>query len=173
MDRDTLRAIQAPLKERYLANPDTAIAEMRVSGSVTFEPPGCRLELPLNDGTHITAGLHSFAGGDGTLACAGDMLLQSLVACAGTTLAVVSIAMGLSVTAATIRAVGVMDFRGTLGVDRSVPVGMTSITMHIELSGDLTSEQAGKLVQLTERYCVVYQTLRNTAALSTMHSLNV
>ncbi|MFN9719241.1 MAG: OsmC family protein [Planctomycetota bacterium] len=171
MDQDSLRAIQAPLKERYRTNPETARAEMRVTGSVTFEPPGCRMELPPNDGRQIRSGLHPCAGGDGTLACAGDMLLQSLVACAGTTLAAVSIAMGLSVTAATIRATGVMDFRGTLGVDRAVPVGMSNISMEIELAGTLSGEQADKLVQLMERYCVVYQTLRASVDLSTSHAV--
>ncbi len=172
MDRATLRAIQTPLKERYQANPADAVAEMRVIGKVTFQPPGCLIDLPPNNGREVTSGLHPFAGGDGSLACAGDMLLQSLVACAGTTLAVVSIAMELPIRAATINAVGVMDFRGTLAVDRSVPVGMTSISVHVDLTAEISSEQAEKLVQLTERYCVVYQTLRNGVAISTTCSLS-
>lgn len=170
MDRETLKALQAPLKERYQADPSSAVATMHAVGTVMFDPPGCRVDVLQNNGREITAGLHPYAGGDGSMACSGDMLLQALVTCAGTTLAAVAISMGLDVTAATIRATGTMDFRGTLGVDRSAPVGMTAITMQFELKGTATDEQIAKLIQLTERYCVVYQTLKAAVTIQCLHS---
>ena len=159
MDRETLKALQAPLKQQYQSDPQTAVATLHAVGIVDFQLPGCRAALPCNDGRDAIAGLHSKAGGDGTAACSGDMLLQSLVTCAGTTLAVVATAMGLSVTTARIEANAEMDFRGTLGIDRSVPVGLTSIELLFNIETSASDEQVEKLIQLTERYCVVLQTL--------------
>lgn len=170
MDRETLKALQAPLKERYQTDPSSAVATMHAVGTVIFDPPGCRVDMLQNNGREIIAGLHPFAGGDGSMACSGDLLLQALVTCAGTTLAAVTISMGLDVTAATIRATGKMDFRGTLAVERSAPVGMTTISLQFDLIGTATDEQIAKLIQLTERYCVVYQTLKAGVAIQSCHS---
>ncbi len=162
MDRDTLKATQAPLKQLYQSNPDAAVAELHAEGDVDFDQLSCRVAIPPNNGKDILAGLHSMAGGDGTLACSGEILLQALVTCAGTTLAAVSTAMGLGVRGAHVEAIGIMDFRGTLGVDRSVPVGLTSISLNFQLDSDASAEQLDKLIQLTERYCVVLQTLKTS-----------
>jgi uncharacterized OsmC-like protein len=159
MNRDELRALQAPLKERYQSDPASAVVTLRATGIVDIARIGCRVELPPNDGRHIVAGLHPLAGGDGSLACSGDMLLQALVTCAGTTLAAVATAMELPIRAATITAEGTLDFRGTLGVDRSVPVGFTAVELQFQLDTSASAEQVAKLVQLTERYCVVARSL--------------
>ena len=166
MDRETLKALQAPLKLQYQTEPQTAVATLHAAGTVDFQLPGCRVALPCNDGKEAIAGLHPKAGGDGTAACSGDMLLQALVTCAGTTMAVVATAMGLNVTSARVEATGTMDFRGTLGVDRSVPVGLTSIELQFFLETTADNEQVEKLIQLTERYCVVLQTLAHGVAVS-------
>lgn len=171
MTKDELRTLQAPLKERYQSSPADAAAILRATGIVDFVRIGCRVEIPPNDGKSITAGLHPKAGGDGSLACSGDMLLQALVSCAGTTLAAVATAMDLPIRAATIVADGSMDFRGTLGVDRSVPVGLTSITMRFEIDSSVSSEQLDKLIQLTERYCVVARTLSASVPITSLGSL--
>jgi len=168
MDRETLKALQAPLKELYLRDPQTAIASLHASGTVDFQLPGCRVALSCNDGRDVIAGLHVKAGGDGTLACSGDLLLNALVTCAGTTMAAVATAMGLSITSARIDAVGIMDFRGTLAVDRSVPVGLTSIELQFFVETSADDEQIEKLIQLTERYCVVLQTLMKGVAVSSI-----
>ena len=133
MDRETLKAVQAPLKLRYQDEPSSALAVLRASGTVDFARTGCRVDILANDGDQITAGLHPMAGGDGSLACSGDMLLQALVSCAGTTLAAVSTSMGLAISSARIEALGTMDFRGTMGVDRATPVGFTAIEMRFQL----------------------------------------
>lgn len=161
MDRDALKSLQAPLKQRYQANPEAAIAELHTAGIVDFAALNCRVPIPANNGTQIIAGLHPMAGGDGSAACSGDMLLQALVTCAGTTMAVVATAMGLEIRNAHIDAIGIMDFRGTLGVDRTAPVGFTSISLRFHITSDVPAEQLDKLIQLTERYCVVLQTLRH------------
>lgn len=166
MDRETLKALQAPLKQQYQAEPQTAVATLHAVGIIDFQLPGCRVALPFNDGRDAIAGLHPKAGGDGTAACSGDMLLQSLVTCAGTTLAVVATAMGLSVASAKVEATGTMDFRGTLGVDRTVPVGLSSIELQFYLETSADNEQIEKLIQLTERYCVVLQTLTHGVRVS-------
>ena len=166
MDRDALKSLQAPLKQLYQANPAAAIAELHATGIVDFAALNCRVPIPANDGTEIIAGLHSVAGGDGSAACSGDMLLQSLVTCAGTTMAVVATAMGLKIREAHIEAVGIMDFRGTLGVDRTVPVGLTNIALRFHIDSDVPAEQLDKLIQLTERYCVVLQTLLHAVPVS-------
>jgi uncharacterized OsmC-like protein len=161
MHRDALKALQAPIKQRYQTSPDAAIAQLHAVGIVDFADLRCRVPIPANDGTEIIAGLHPMAGGDGSAACSGDMLLQALVTCAGTTMAAVTAAMGLQIRTAKIEAYGIMDFRGTLGVDRSVPVGFTSINLRFHIDSDAPAEQLDKLIQLTERYCVVLQTLQH------------
>jgi uncharacterized OsmC-like protein len=168
MNRDALKALQAPLKQRYQGDPAAAIAELHATGVVDFANLNCRVSIPANDGTEIIAGLHPMAGGDGSAACSGDMLLQALATCAGTTMAVVATAMGLEIRDARIEAAGIMDFRGTLGVDRTVPVGFTSISLRFHITSDVPAEQLDKLLQLTERYCVVLQTLQHAVPVSAM-----
>jgi uncharacterized OsmC-like protein len=160
MDRETFRAMQAPVKALYTERPERAVVELRAEGEVDFERLGCRVKLLANDGEQIFAGLHSAAGGDGLAACSGELLLQALVTCAGTTLAAVSKALGLRLDSALVLAVGRMDFRGTLGVDRAVPVGLTGVELEFYLRGDLPADSRKKLLELTERCCVVLQTLR-------------
>ena len=159
MDRETLRALQAPLKLQYQLSPDTANVCLNAEGVVEFDVPGCRVALPCNDGKFIKAGLHPNAGGDGTQACSAELLLQALVTCAGTTLAAVSISMGLQISQALVSAKGWLDFRGTMGVDRSVPVGFTSVEMLFRIDTRADETSVRKLIELTERYCVIYQTL--------------
>lgn len=159
MDRETLKALQAPLKLQYQTSPDTANVCLSADGIVEFDVPGCRVTIPQNDGRFIKAGLHPNAGGDGTQACSGEVLLQSLVTCAGTTLAAVSISMGLQITQAQVHAKGWLDFRGTMGVDRSSPVGFTGIELEFRIATEADDSVVRKLIDLTERYCVVYQTL--------------
>ena len=159
MDRETLRALQAPLKLQYQLSPDTANVCLNAEGVVEFDVPGCRVALPCNDGKFIKAGLHPNAGGDGTQACSAELLLQALVTCAGTTLAAVSISMGLQISQALVYAKGLLDFRGTMGVDRSVPVGFTSVEMLFRIDTQADETSVRKLIELTERYCVISQTL--------------
>ena len=159
MDRETLKALQAPLKLQYQTSPEKANVCLAAEGIVEFDAPGCRVAIPPNDGKFIKAGLHPNAGGDGTQACSGEILLQSLVTCAGTTLAAVSISMGLQVTQAHVYARGWLDFRGTMGVDRSSPVGFTGVELEFRIETDADDSVVRKLIELTERYCVIYQTL--------------
>ena len=158
---DQLRALQAPLKERYRADPATAQQTLTATGRLG-EDVSTILETPHG---RIVAGLHPATGGTGELACSGDMLLESLVACAGVTLRAVSTAMGLSVRG-TIRAEGDLDWRGTLGVSREAPVVFSAIRLRFELETSATPEQKAKLIQLTERYCVIFQTLAQPPAVS-------
>lgn len=157
MTGDELRRLQAPLKERYRDHPDAALVVSEARGELDFGRIACRIDRP---GGEVVAGLHPAAGGDGGFACSVDLLLDSLIGCAGTTLCAVATAMGLPIRGGRIVARGVSDFRGTLGVDRSAPVGVTSIEIEIQLDTDAPAEQLAKLVSLTERYCVVLQTLR-------------
>jgi uncharacterized OsmC-like protein len=163
MDAAQIRSIQAPLKERYRAEPASAVVTMKASGRLGEETVSCSVETGR---AMVEAGLHPAAGGDGSFACSGDMLLEALVACAGVTLRAVATSMGLDVSGGTVRAEGDLDFRGTLGVDRAAPVGFTGIRLAFELDGDLDEARRAKLIQLTERYCVILQTLRNPPALS-------
>jgi uncharacterized OsmC-like protein len=160
MDRETLKARQAPLKLLYQTSPEKANVCLAAEGIVEFDAPGCRVAIPPNDGKFIKAGLHPNAGGDGTQACSGEILLQSLVTCAGTTLAAVSISMGLQVTQAHVYARGWLDFRGTMGVDRSSPVGFTGVELEFRIETEADDSVVRKLIELTERYCVIYQTLK-------------
>ncbi len=168
MNRDELKSLQTPLKQMYQTNPEAAMAELHAVGMVNFPDLCCRVPIPANDRTDIIAGLHPKAGGDGSVACSGDMLLQALVTCAGTTMAAVSTAMGLEIRSARIEARGLMDFRGTLGVDRTVPVGLTSIELQFHIDSEAAAESLDKLIQLTERYCVVLQTLTKSVVVKSI-----
>ena len=161
MNAAQLRALQAPLKARYREAPSSAQLTLKASGALGDDTVTCRLETPHGV---IVAGLHPATGGDGKDACSGDMLLEALVACAGVTLRAVSTAMGLSVRG-TIRAEGDLDWRGTLGVSREAPVGFSAIRLHFDLDTDASPEQKAKLIELTERYCVIFQTLAQAPAL--------
>jgi uncharacterized OsmC-like protein len=162
MHRDELVAAQGPLKDRYREEPDAALVTLRAEGSLG-EGVSCSVQTSR---ALAEAGLHPATGGDGTLLCSGDMLLEALVACAGVTLRAVATSLELPVTTGTVRAEGDLDFRGTLGVDRDAPVGFSAIRLSFELDGDLDPEQLALLQKLTERYCVVYQTLASGPTLS-------
>lgn len=155
MQADTLRALQAPLKERYKSDPASAVVTLRAEGKIG-EGVTCRVETAK---ALVDAGLHPATGGDGTFACSGDMLLEALVACAGVTLAAVATALGIVLRAGTVRAEGDLDFRGTLGVSKEAPVGFSHIRLHFDIDTDASQEHIDTLLKLTERYCVVYQTL--------------
>jgi len=159
---DELRAIQAPLKERYRQQPDAALVTLRAQGRLG-EGVSCRIETAR---AGVVAGLHPATGGSGLDLCSGDMLLEALVACAGVTLNAVATALGIALRDATLRAEGDLDFRGTLGLAKEVPVGFRDIRLHITLDSDATQEQVDTLLRLTERYCVVYQTLSRPPKLS-------
>jgi uncharacterized OsmC-like protein len=163
MERDELRAIQAPLKERYKTEPEAAVITLSANGELG-EGVACSVQT----GRAIAeAGLHPATGGDGSLLCSGDMLLEALVACAGVTLRAVSTSLGISVSSGRVRAEGDLDFRGTLGVDRTAPVGFSAIRLSFELDTEADEGELETLRRLTERYCVVYQTLASGPALST------
>lgn len=163
MDREELRRVQAPLKQTYRGDPRAALVTLRATGELGAEAVSCSVATGR---ALVEAGLHPATGGDGTLACSGDMLLQALVACAGVTLRAVATSLDIPVRSGTVRAEGDLDFRGTLGVDREVPVGFTAIRLHFDLDTDAPAEQVGTLVALTERYCVVLQTLAARPAMS-------
>src|SRR5689334_3932013 len=156
MEADTLRALQTPLKERYREEPEAALITLRAKGRLG-ENVTCKIETGK---ALVAAGLHPATGGSGMFACSGDMLLEALVACAGVTLCSVATAIGVELREGTVRAEGVLDFRGTLGVNKEVPVGFQRIELHFDLDTDASAEQLDTLMRLTERYCVVYQTLR-------------
>ncbi len=156
MDKDTLTALQAPLKERYRDDAGSALITLRASGRL-----GEGVSCSLDTGQAMAeAGLHPAAGGDGSQLCSGDMLLGALVACAGVTLKAVATSLGLAVSGGSVRAEGDLDFRGTLAVDRDAPVGFRAIRLAFEVETDATPEQLATLAKLTERYCVVWQSLR-------------
>lgn len=164
MNVDELRAAQAPLKARYKNDPASALVTLHGHGRVEVPQQLCLVETFL--GT-MPAGLHTATGGDGKSACSADLLLQALVACAGVTLGAVATSMGITVRGGRISAAGEVDFRGTLGVSREAPVGFKQITLSFELDTDASPESLAKLLELTERYCVVYQTLKHPPALNT------
>jgi uncharacterized OsmC-like protein len=157
MNAEQLRARQAPVKEQYKKDASAAVVTMQAKGTLDPASLTCRVETFAGP---VTAGLHPAAGGDGIRACSGDMLLQALVACAGVTLTAVATALGINLRGGTITAEGQMDFRGTLGISRDTPVGFKSIRLDFKLDSDASADQIAKLLQLTERYCVIYQTLR-------------
>src|SRR4051812_18931576 len=155
MDRDALRALQAPLKDQYKQDPGEALITLKATGTL-----GEGVSCSVDTGRAIAnAGLHPATGGDGTLLCSGDMLLEALVACAGVTLGAVSTSIGVAINEGRVHAEGDLDFRGTLGVDREAPVGFSDIRLTFELDTDADDEQLATLLKLTERYCVVLQTL--------------
>ncbi len=158
MNSKELRVIQAPLKEMYKTDPEEAKWNLHAEADLGQDIT-CKVET---DAGTVQAGLHPATGGDGSHACSGDMLLQALVACAGVTLKSVATAMDINIKKGTVKANGLLDFRGTLGVDRQTPVGFKKIELVFELDTNADREKLKKLVELTERYCVVYQTLRNS-----------
>jgi uncharacterized OsmC-like protein len=162
MKSDELRAMQAPLKEQYKQAPDAALITLKAQGKIG-EGITCKVETGR---AWAVAGLHPATGGDGLSLCSGDMLLEALVACAGVTLNAVATAIGVSLRDATVHAEGDLDFRGTLGVSKEAPVGFRAIRLRFDLDTDATDEQIASLLKLTERYCVVLQTLRNPAQIS-------
>jgi uncharacterized OsmC-like protein len=157
MKAETLKAMQAPLKERYKSDPEAALVTLHAEGRA-LEGVSCRVETGK---AMVEAGLHPATGGDGALVCSGDMLLEALVACAGVTLRAVATALGIELRDARVVADGDLDFRGTLGVSKEVPVGFRDIRLTFHLDTDATEEQQATLLRLTERYCVVLQTLRS------------
>jgi uncharacterized OsmC-like protein len=162
VNRDELRTLQAPLKERYRAQPDAAVVTLSATGQL-----GDGVSCSVQTGRALAeAGLHPASGGDGSLLCSGDMLLEALVACAGVTLRAVATSLDVPITGGTVRADGDLDFRGTLGVDRDAPVGFKTIRLSFELDTDADSEQLQTLIKLTERYCVVLQTVARSPELS-------
>jgi uncharacterized OsmC-like protein len=160
MKADELRALQAPLKDRYKQDPAAAVVTLRASGRIG-EGIACRVDTGK---ALVEAGLHPATGGSGMQACSGDMLLEALVACAGVTLKAVATALNVELKDASVFAEGDLDFRGTLGVAKDAPVGFREIRLRFELDTDAAAEQRKKLVELTERYCVVLQTIRNSPA---------
>jgi uncharacterized OsmC-like protein len=163
MDSDTLRELQAPLKQRYRDAPDAALVMLHAEGRIDEAHIACKVETGR---ALVTAGLHPATGGSGVEACSGDMLLEALVACAGVTLKAVATAIGVELRDAAIRAEGDLDFRGTLGVDREAPVGFREIRLTFDLDTDAPQETIDQLVRLTERYCVVFQTLNRQPELT-------
>lgn len=162
MNAEQLRGLQAPIKAKYREEPGAARLTLRAHGTL-----GDGITCKVATGRALVeAGLHPATGGDGTAACSGDMLLEALAACAGVTLRAVATAIELPVRGGTVTAEGDLDFRGTLGVSKEAPVGFTAIRLHFDLDTEATPEQLAKLVQLTERYCVIYQSLQKPPALT-------
>lgn len=165
MNAGELRSLQAPIKDRYRQSPETALVTLRAEGRIG-EDITCKVETGK---ALVEAGLHPATGGDGLSACSGDMLLQALVGCAGVTLRAVATALGIELRNATIRAEGDLDFRGTLGVSKDVPVGFKQIRLQFDLDTEAKEDQLATLLRLTERYCVVYQTLNQPAKIAVSH----
>ena len=163
MESIELRELQAPLKERYRTQPEAALVTLRTQGRLGAESLTCKVETGR---AVVEAGLHPATGGDGLSACSGDMLLEALVACAGVTLSAVATALNISLRGGTVSAEGDLDFRGTLGVSREAPVGFRDIRLRFDLDTDAPADKVESLIKLTERYCVVYQTLRTPAKLA-------
>jgi uncharacterized OsmC-like protein len=163
MKADELKNLQLPLKEKYRNEPEAAFITLKAQGNIG-EGISCSVETGK---ALVQAGLHPATGGTGFLACSGDMLLQALVACAGVTLNAVATAIGIEIKAGTVKAEGDLDFKGTLGVSKEAPVGFTAIRLSFILDTDADDEKLQKLLQLTERYCVVYQTLRSGTPIET------
>jgi uncharacterized OsmC-like protein len=164
MNADQLKALQTPVKNRYREDPGSARQTLQATGTLGTERISCIVKTFTGS---VQAGLHPATGGDGADACSGDMLLEALVGCAGVTLKAVATAMNINLRSGTVRAEGTMDFRGTLGVSKEVPVGFQTIRLSFDLDTDATPEQLQTLIKLTERYCVVYQTLAKPPVIST------
>jgi uncharacterized OsmC-like protein len=165
MNAEKLKSLQAPLKARYREHPETALVTLHAEGRIG-ENITCKIETGKS---RVEAGLHPATGGDGSTACSADMLLEALVGCAGVTLSAVATALGIPLRNATIHAEGDLDFRGTLGVSKDVPIGFKRIRLRFDLDTDATEEQLATLLRLTERYCVVYQSLSQPATISVLH----
>ena len=165
MTADDLRSLQAPLKAQYRERPETALVTLSAKGRIG-ENVTCKIETGK---ARVEAGLHPATGGDGQSACSADMLLEALVGCAGVTLSAVATALNIPLRGATVTAEGDLDFRGTLGVSKDVPVGFKEIRLNFDLDTDATDEQVATLIRLAERYCVVYQTLSHPANISVLH----
>lgn len=163
MTPEQLKNLQAPLKEKYRAEPGTAMITLSSEGRIG-EGISCKLQTRA---ALVEAGLHPATGGDGSLACSGDLLLDALVACAGVTLRAVATAIGVELAGGVVKAEGDLDFRGTLGVSKETPVGFKAIRLAFDLDTEATDEQLQTLAKLTERYCVVYQTLVSGVAVET------
>ncbi|MFI5614433.1 OsmC family protein [Amycolatopsis sp. NPDC051903] len=157
MDSEELRATQAPLKDKYRDEPESALVTLHADAELDGLGISCKVETGR---AIVEAGLHPATGGDGTLACSGDMLLEALVACAGVTLRAVATSLGLEVRGGRVRAEGDLDFRGTLAVAKDAPVGFRAIRLSFDLDTDADADQLATLKKLTERYCVVFQSLR-------------
>src|SRR5437764_6761108 len=169
MNPDELREIQAPLKERYRTAPEAARVTLSADGRLA-DGLTCKIQTGK---ALVSAGLHPATGGDGLSACSGDMLLEALVACAGVTLNAVATAIGVVVRSGAIRAEGDLDFRGTLGVAKDAPIGFQRIRLHFDLDTDASEDQLSTLIRLTERYCVVYQTLHQSPEMTVSHHVPV
>jgi len=168
MNAEELKSIQAPIKENYRVNPEAAFITLRASGKIG-EGVSCKVETGR---AVVEAGLHPATGGTGMLACSGDLLLEALVACAGITLNAVATALGISLRSGNVQVEGDLDFRGTLGVSKEVPVGFTSIRLIFHLDTSESQEKIDTLLKLTERYCVVYQTLIRATPVHTEIKVN-
>jgi uncharacterized OsmC-like protein len=165
MTAEELKALQAPVKAQYRERPETALVTLQAEGRV-----GENLTCKIGTGKgRVETGLHPATGGDGKSACSADMLLEALAGCAGVTLSAVATALNVPLRNATIRAEGDLDFRGTLGVSKDVPVGFKAIRLNFDLDTDASEEQIATLIRLTERYCVVYQTISNPANVAVSH----
>jgi uncharacterized OsmC-like protein len=168
MRGDELRALQAPLKQRYRDTPEAAVVTLKARGEIDSDRLTCKVETGR---ALVEAGLHPATGGDGIAACSGDMLLEALVACAGVTLRAVATALDINLRSGTVSAEGDLDFRGTLGVAKDAPVGFRAIRLRFDLDTAASPDQVATLLKLTERYCVVFQTLSNKPQLSVEHQL--
>ena len=169
MDSESLRKMQAPLKEQYRAAPDAAIITLKARGELDSASIACKVETGR---ALAVAGLHPATGGSGLELCSGDMLLEALVACAGVTLKAVATALDIELRSGTVSAEGDLDFRGTLGVEKTAPVGFRDIRLTFDVDSDAPQEKIDTLLKLTERYCVVLQTLSKPAAITTKVSRN-
>ena len=168
MDADALRQIQAPIKDSYKDDPEAAVVTMRATGQLDQANVACKVETGR---ALVNAGLHKAAGGNGLMACSGDMLLEALVACAGVTLNAVATALEIPLRGGSVKAEGDLDFRGTLGVTKEAPVGFREIRLHFDLDCDADDDQLASLMKLTERYCVVYQTIASGPPIGVTHRL--
>ena len=169
MNATELKNLQAPLKEKYRGQPESAVITLKAEGKIG-EGISCKIDTGR---AMVEAGLHPATGGTGMLACSGDMLLEALVACAGVTLQAVSTAIGVEIKSGTVSAEGDLDFKGTLGVLKEAPVGFKAIRLMFDLTTDATDEQMESLKKLTERYCVVYQTLTKGVAIETKYNSSI
>ena len=164
MDATALRALQAPIKDQYRSDPNTAVITLKAQGTLDDQHIACKVETGR---ALAVAGLHPASGGTGAELCSGDMLLEALVACAGVTLKAVATALEIDLRSGSVKAEGDLDFRGTLGVDKTAPVGFKNIRLSFEVDTDAPQEKVDQLLKLTERYCVVFQSLNNKPELST------